>query len=131
MNHVSNIARATDENSYFRRVIFTGAKSQLVVMSIPPGGDIGMEIHEHVEQTLFIRSGRGEASLDGDLMALEAGSVVVVEPGTEHDIRNTGDVDLKIFTIYAPPNHLDGVVHKTKADADADEADEAFGHRAA
>jgi mannose-6-phosphate isomerase-like protein (cupin superfamily) len=131
MNHVSNIVKATDENSFFRRVVFTGAKSQLVVMSIPPGGNIGMEVHKHVEQSLFIRSGRGEASLDGDLMALEAGSVVVVEPGTEHDIRNTGDVDLKIFTVYAPPNHIDGIVHKTKAEADADEADEAFGQRVA
>lgn len=127
MSYRTNIVQATAENENFRRVLFTGKKSQLVVMSIPPGGEIGAETHAHVEQTLYFQSGRGEGMLNGEMFAIGPGDVVVVTPGTKHNFKNTGDEPLKVATVYAPPNHIDGRVHKTKADADADVDDEAFG----
>lgn len=129
MSFQTNIISATEQNSYFRQVLFTGAKSQLVVMDIPAGGEIGEETHTHVEQILFFLSGSGQAVLDGVESPISAGDVVVVTPGTKHNFLNTGTEALKVYTIYAPPNHLDGVIHKTKADADADTADEEFGHK--
>ncbi len=128
MSYAGNIQKETVENTNFRKVVFTGAQSQLVVMHIPPGGEVGEETHEHVEQTLFFLSGSGMAYLDGAAHAVGAGSVVVVTPGTRHNFVNTGTEPLKIYTVYAPPNHIDGRVHATKADADADTEDEAFGH---
>jgi mannose-6-phosphate isomerase-like protein (cupin superfamily) len=128
MSYQTNIVRATNENDDFRRVLFTGAKSQLVVMNIPPGGEIGEETHDHVEQTLYFQSGTGEAMLDGQTSPVGPGDVVVVTPGTRHNFKNTGTEPLKVATVYAPPNHIDGRVHHTKADADADAEDEAFGH---
>ncbi len=130
MSFQINIVQTTNENGDFRRVLFTGAKSQLVVMSLPPGGEIGGETHDHVEQTLYFQSGSGEAILDGKTSPIHAGDVLIVTPGTRHNVRNTGTAPLKIATVYAPPNHIDGRVHHTKADADADEEDEAFGHAA-
>jgi mannose-6-phosphate isomerase-like protein (cupin superfamily) len=121
-----NIIQTTVSNTDFRRVLFTGAKSQLVVMSIPSGGEIGEETHGDVEQTLYFHSGRGEGMLDGETFPVQPGDVIVVTPGTRHNVKNTGDEPLNIATVYAPPNHIDGRVHATKADADADEADEAF-----
>ncbi len=123
----TNIVKATVDNQDFRHVLFTGANSQLVVMSIPPGGEVGQETHKGVEQTLFFQSGTGEAILDGKTTPIVAGDVVVVTPGTQHNFRNTGKVTMKIFTTYAPPNHIDGRIQHTKADADADVDDEAFG----
>lgn len=127
MSFQTNIIEATNENTNFRTVLFTGKRSQLVVMSIPPGGEIGQEKHEHVEQTLFFLSGSGKAILDGVESPIGAGDVVVVTPGTVHNFLNTGESELKVYTIYAPANHIDGTVHKTKADADADVKDEQFG----
>jgi mannose-6-phosphate isomerase-like protein (cupin superfamily) len=121
-----NITQAAAQNQDFRRVVFTGTKSQLVVMSIPPGGEVGQETHMNVEQTLFFQSGTGEASLDGKKSPIGPGDVVVVTPGTQHNFRNTGAVPVKIFTIYAPPTHIDGRIHKTIQDASADAEDEAF-----
>lgn len=126
MSFQTNIVKATAENQDFRHVLFTGAKSQLVVMSIVPGGEVGQETHQHVEQTLYFQSGTGEAILDGKTTPIEPGDVVVVTPGTQHNFLNTGKVPMKIFTTYAPPNHIDGRIQHTKADADADVADEAF-----
>jgi mannose-6-phosphate isomerase-like protein (cupin superfamily) len=125
--NVVSEARATDD---FRRVLFTGQRSQLVVMTIPPGGEIGEERHDHVEQTLFCLSGNGTAILDGARSPFAPGDAVVVTPGTRHNFLNTGADPLRIYTIYAPANHIDGRVHHTRADAAADEADEEFGHRA-
>lgn len=127
MSYDVNVLQAVRDNENFRRVLFTGAKSQLVVMSIPPGGEIGEETHGHVEQTLFFLSGMGEAMLDGKTFTVGAGDAVVVTPGTRHNFKNSGTEDLKVYTVYAPPNHIDGRVHETKADADADAEDEAFG----
>jgi mannose-6-phosphate isomerase-like protein (cupin superfamily) len=127
MSYNINIIKETKENTNFRKVLFTGKKSQLVVMTIPAGGEIGAETHANVEQTLFFLSGTGKAVLDGTESPVNAGDVYVVTPGTNHNFINTGTEDLKVYTIYAPPNHIDGRIHVTKKDADADDADEAFG----
>ncbi len=128
MSFITNVARETRENPNFRKVLCTGAKSQLVAMRIPAGGEIGEETHDHVEQTIFILSGEGKAVLDGKESPLSAGDALVVTPGTRHNVMNVGAAALEIWTVYAPPNHIDGRVHATKADADADRDDEAFGH---
>lgn len=130
MSYHTNIITDTQQNENFRKVLFTGKNSQLVIMSIPPGGQVGEETHKYTEQTLFFLSGTGEGELDGKTFSIVPGDVVVVVPGTKHNFRNTGDKNLKIYTVYAPPNHIDGRVHKTKADADADTADEAVGESA-
>lgn len=128
MSYQTNIVEQTKNNKNFRTVLFTGKKSQLVVMSIPPGSEIGEETHARVEQTLFFLSGSGKAILDNKETKIIAGDVVVVIPGTKHNFVNTGAEDLKVYTVYAPPNHIDGRAHKTKADAEADDADEEFGN---
>jgi mannose-6-phosphate isomerase-like protein (cupin superfamily) len=122
-----NVITATQDNTDFRRVLFTGLNSQLVVMSIPPGGEVGAETHKYTEQTLFFLSGTGEGELNAKQFPIGPGDVVVVVPGTEHNFWNTGTSSLKIYTVYAPPNHLDGLVEATKAEADANTADEAVG----
>jgi mannose-6-phosphate isomerase-like protein (cupin superfamily) len=127
MSVIIPLDRETEANPNFREVLFTGAKSQLVAMSIPPGGEIGEEVHAHVEQTLYFHAGEGEAVLDGKASPIKTGDVLIVTPGTRHNVRNTGSSPLKIATVYAPPNHIDGRIHRTKAEADADTADEAFG----
>ena len=127
MSYQINILQKTQANENFREVLFTGARSQLVVMHIPPGGEIGTETHGRVEQVLFFLSGTGKAILDGKESRLQAGDVVVVTPGTRHNFVNDGHEPLKVYTIYAPPNHIHGRIHETKAKADADVADEEFG----
>ena len=127
MSYHVNLTAAANINEFFRQVLNTGAKSQLVVMSIPPGGDIGAEVHAHVEQTLVIVSGEGESIVDGVKQPMVTGDVLVVTPGANHNIVNTGQVPLKLYTVYAPANHIDGRVHKTQAEAIADTEDEAFG----
>lgn len=123
----SSIAKDTQENKDFRRVLFTGPKSQLVVMNIPPGGEVGQETHKYTEQTLFFLSGTGEGTLDDKKFPIGPGDVVIVTAGTKHNFQNTGAQALKLYTVYSPPNHIDQRVHHTKADADADTADEAIG----
>lgn len=127
MSYNTNIVKDTQENENFRQVLFTGKKSQLVVMSIPPGGEIGQETHKFTEQTLFFLSGTGEAIINDKKFPIGEGDVFVVTPGTKHNFRNTGTEVLKVYTVYAPPNHIDGRVHHTKADAEADVEDEAVG----
>jgi mannose-6-phosphate isomerase-like protein (cupin superfamily) len=126
----ANIVTIAQENTNFRKVLFTGLNSQLVVQSIPPGGDIGEETHKYAEQTLFFLSGTGEGELNGKQFPVGPGDVVVVVPGTDHNFWNTGTEDLKIYTVYAPPNHLPDLTEATKAVADANTADEAVGERA-
>lgn len=128
MSFQKNILEATKTNTNFRTVLFTGQKSQLVVMDIKPGEEVGLETHDNVEQTLFFLSGQGKAILNGQESTVDAGDVVVVTPGTEHNFVNSGNESLKIYTIYAPANHIDGRIHKTPAEAAADQADEDFGH---
>ena len=117
----------TQANTNFRKVVFTGLNSQLVLMSIPPGGEVGEETHKYTEQTLFFLSGTGEGELNGAQFPIVPGDVVVVVPGTDHNFWNTGKIPLQIYTTYAPPNHLPGLIEATKADADANVADEAVG----
>lgn len=129
MSYDINIVIATQDNSYFRKVLFTGPNSQLVVMTIPPGGEVGQETHKYTEQTLFFLSGTGEGQLDDKTFPVGPGDAVVVTADTQHNFKNTGTTDLKIYTVYAPPNHIDGRIHKTKADADTDTVDEAVGEK--
>lgn len=128
MPYLANIVTVTEQNTDFRKVLFTGTRSQLVIMNIPPGGEVGTETHTYTEQTLFFLSGTGEAVLNSKTSSIGPGDVVVVTPGTLHNFINTGNVPLKLYTVYAPPNHLDGTIEATKADADANAADEAYGN---
>jgi len=118
--YVTNIEEATKQNTHFRNVLYTAKFSQLVVMSIPPGEDIGMEVHE-LDQFIRIEQGSGKAILDGVEHAIEAEFAVVVPAGANHNIVNTGKTDMKLYTLYSPPEHLDGVVRCTKAEAEAEE----------
>lgn len=117
-----DIVALTLQNTDFRREILTGEHSQLVLMSIEPGSEIGAETH-HVDQVLMFVAGRGEAVLDGRKSPVKANSVVVVPAGTEHNFLNTGDIPLKLWTVYAPPEEAPGTLHRTKADAGAAEHD--------
>jgi len=105
------------ENNNFRKVLFTNKYSQVVLMSVPPGEDIGSEVHETVDQVLVFVKAEGRAVVAGKTHDIRAGDMVAVPAGTEHDFVNTGDESLKLFTVYSPPEHPDGVVHATKADA--------------
>jgi len=110
-------------NDDFRRVLATTEHTQLVVMTIPPGGEIGEEVHKGIDQILIAVEGSGVSVLDGDEAPFRAGDVVVVPAGTRHNFRCLGDDPLRLATVYGPPDHAPGTVHHTKADADADESD--------
>jgi mannose-6-phosphate isomerase-like protein (cupin superfamily) len=114
-----DIVKLAKANSFFREVLATGPYSQIVVMSIPPGGDIGEEVHDDVDQTLVFVGGEGQAILDGETSSVSVDRLVHVPAGTRHNFVNTGDFDLRLYTIYAPPEHKPGTIHKTKAEADA------------
>ena len=121
--YIGNIEQKTLANDYFREVLYTDPRLQLVVMSLQPGEDIGEEVHE-LDQFIRIEAGEGEAVLDGESHAIGDGSVVIVPKGTRHNIINlSGEKPLKLYTLYAPPDHRPGVVHKTKAEAKADTGD--------
>ena len=107
------------ENDAFRRVLYTAKHCQLVVMSLKPKEEIGAEVHK-LDQFFRVEEGAGEAILDGVRTAIRAGFAVIVPAGTNHNIINTGSVSLKVYTLYAPPNHRDGVVHHTRDEAEAD-----------
>ena len=117
--YVQNIEKAAERNTTFRTVLYTAKNCQLVVMSLKPGEDIGAEVHK-LDQFFRVEEGTGEAILDGVHTAIKAGFAVLVPAGANHNIINTGSVPMKLYTLYAPPNHRDGVVHATKADAAAD-----------
>ena len=120
--YLENIEKLTLENSDFRRVLYTAPHSQLVLMCLKPGEDIGAEVHEDTDQFLRIEQGTGEAVLNGERTPLEDGSAVVVPAGVEHNIINTSDTEpMKLYTLYSPPHHRDGVVHETKEAALADD----------
>ena len=119
-----DIVKRTEANSFFREVLATGPNSQLVVMSIPPGADIGDEVHDDVDQVLIVVEGQGHAILDGESSAVSPDCLVHVPAGTRHNFVNTGSIDLRLYTIYAPPEHAPGPIHKTKAEADAAHAAE-------
>lgn len=121
--YLGNIEQETLANGDFRRVLYTGPDSQLVVMSLKPGEDIGLEKHD-IDQFLRIEQGEGEVTLGSDIGRAGDGFAIVVPLGTMHNIRNTGTSDLKLYTIYTHPQHKPGTVHATKAEADAAEAEE-------
>ena len=123
MKYIGNIEKETLENENFRKVLNTTKLSQLVVMSVAPGEDIGMEVHEGHDQFIRIEQGKAEVILDGEKTLVEDDFAVVIPAGTEHNVVNVGDVDLKLYTIYTPPEHPDGTIHKDKAEADAYEAE--------
>ncbi len=124
--YVDDIEKITEENTNFRKVVYTGNHLQLVVMSLKPGEDIGEEVHPKVDQFFRVEEGKGKVVMDGEETEFEDGFAIVVPSGVNHNVINTGDEDLKLYTIYTPANHIDGIVHSTKEDAMADEEDEAF-----
>lgn len=118
----TNIEKQSLENTNFRKVLHTSEFQQLVVMSIPVGGEIGREIHDENDQFIRIEAGKGEAMIDGRVIKLGADDVIIIPKGSVHNVVNKSkDADLKLYTIYSPPHHKDGTVHATKAEADADD----------
>lgn len=116
-----DIQAAAWTNDAFRRVVLTGDHEQVVVMTIPPGGEIGEEVHPDTDQVLAFVDGHGEARLEGTTSPIGPNDLVFVHAGTRHNFVNTGDGPLRIITIYAPPHHAPGTVHETKEEADAAE----------
>ena len=116
---VQDIEGLAVQNGDFRRVIYTTRNCQLVLMALKPKEEIGAEVHK-LDQFFRVEEGSGEAVLDGVRTEIRAGFAVLVPAGTKHNIINTGKAPLKLYTLYAPPNHRDGVVHHTRADAEAD-----------
>jgi mannose-6-phosphate isomerase-like protein (cupin superfamily) len=120
-----DILAAAWTNDAFRREITTGKHEQVVVMTIPPGDEIGEEVHPDTDQLLIFIDGHGEAQLDGEASDVTPNDLVFVRAGTRHNFLNTGDAPLRLITVYAPPEHAPGTVHLTKDEADAAEASEA------
>lgn len=120
--YLADIEKLTKENTDFRRVLYTAQHSQLVLMALKPGEEIGEETHT-LDQFLRIEAGEGKAYLNGVEHVVTDGTAIVVPAGTLHNVVNTGSVDMKLYTIYSPPEHRDGTVHRTKADAEADTGD--------
>jgi mannose-6-phosphate isomerase-like protein (cupin superfamily) len=116
------IATAAEQSADFRRVLWTGLHAQLVIMTIPPGGEIGEEVHEDTDQILTFVSGTGEAVVAGETRKVAQGDLVAVPAGTRHNFLNTGANPLVLYTVYAPPEHAEGTVHATKEEAEAAEA---------
>ena len=114
-----DIEKLTEENQDFRRVLYTGKNLQLVLMTLQPGEEIGEEIHEDRDQFFRIEEGSGVIDIDGVENKVEDDIAVIVPAGARHNVRNTGDEPLQLYTIYGPPEHKDGVVQSTKAEADA------------
>ena len=116
--YTEDVLRLARENENFRQVLYTTELSQLVLMSLKPGEEIGEEVHDGIDQVLAFADGEGEAVIEGNHSPVRAGSVVVVPGGTRHNFVNTGSVPLKLFTVYTPPEHPDGTVHRTKEEAE-------------
>ena len=123
--YVVNIEKETLENANFRKVLYTTKNSQLVLMSLAPGEEIGEEIHR-LDQFIRVDKGSGKTILNGVEYPISDGWAVIVPQGTKHNVVNTGTEPMKIYTVYSPPNHIDGTVHVTKADAVADEEHDHF-----
>lgn len=122
--YLLNIEKKTLENENFREVLFTAQHSQLVVMSLNPNEEIGMEIHEIVDQFIRVEQGEGKAILNGEEQVISTGFAIVIPAGTEHNIINTSsEKKMKLYTVYSPAHHKDKTIHKTKQDAEADKAD--------
>lgn len=126
---VDDIEKLTVENDNFRTVIQTGEHSQLTVMSVPPGGEVGWEMHGHLDQFLRLEQGKARVDFGTSEDAVDESHEVeddwafIVPAGIWHNVVNTGDEDLKLYSIYSPPEHPEGTIHRTKAESDADEHD--------
>lgn len=118
---VDDIDRLTVENKDFRRVLYTGKHLQLVLMALRPGEEIGEEVHEDHDQFFRIEKGEGEVWIDGNRTKIKADDAIIVPAGARHNVINTGDKKLKLYTVYGPPDHKDGIVRATKAEAEASE----------
>lgn len=117
-----DLEQKTLDNNYFREVLYTGKYAQLVVMSLLPNEEIGMEVHPTVDQFIRVEKGAGKAVIDGEEFALKDGSAVLIPAGANHNIINTSTAEpMKLYTVYSPPNHPVGTIHKTKAEATAAE----------
>lgn len=128
MGFHTDIEKAAEDNTNFRKVLYTSEFQQLVVMSIPVDGEIGKEIHNENDQFIRVEAGEAEAIINGQTIRLKDDDVIIIPRGAEHNVVNTSsDKDLKLYTIYSPPHHKDGKIHATKAEADADTDDE-FDH---
>ena len=124
VGYVDNIENKTLQNNFFREVIFTGKYTQLVVMSLNPKEEIGMEVHNTVDQFLRVENGVGKVILNGEEHQISDGVAIIVPAGTEHNVINTSESQkLKLYTLYSPPNHKDGTIHKTRGEAMLDEED--------
>ena len=124
--YIANIEKETKENTNFRKVLFTGPQSQLVVMSLKPGEDIGEEVHNDIDQFIRIEEGEAKVVLDGKETEIKDDWATVVPAGTKHNVINTSqEKELKLYTIYSPAEHKEGTIHKTKEEAMADEHDHA------
>ena len=115
--YVTNIEEKTLKNDYFREVLFTTDKSQLVIMSLKSGEEIGMEVHPEHDQFIRIESGKGKAVMNGEEHEIMDGSAIVIPAGVQHNIINTSQEIMKLYTIYTPPEHKSGTIHKTKTEA--------------
>lgn len=115
------IATTAEQSADFRRVLWTGEHTQLVIMTIPPGGEIGEEVHQDTDQILTFVSGTGKAVVSGQQRNVAQGDLVVVPAGRKHNVVNTGENPLILYTVYGPPDHAEGAVHATKEEADAAE----------
>lgn len=118
---IENIEDRTAANRDYRRVIYTAQHMQLVLMSLGAGEEIGKEVHAESDQFFRIEAGAGEVWMNDIATAIKDGSAIVIPAGVPHNIRNTGDTPLRMYTLYAPPHHADGTMHATRADADAAE----------
>ena len=118
---VDDIEELTESNKDFRRVLYTGKHLQLVLMSLKPGEEIGEEVHDTHDQFFRIEKGKGEVWIDGVKTKVKADFAIIVPAGARHNVINTGDKALRLYTLYGPPEHRDGVVRATKAEADASE----------
>lgn len=121
MSFQANVAQAALANTAFRRVLYTTERSQVVLMCVQPGEDIGLEAHEGHDQVLYFLEGHGESLLGEHRGLIGPGDVAIVPSGVYHNFVNTGTVPLKLYTVYAPPEHAPGTVHLTKAEAEAAE----------
>ena len=120
--YITNIEKLSLENDNFRKVLYTSKNGQLVLMSLLPGEEIGEEVHD-VDQFLRVEKGAGKAILNGVAQNISDGSIILVPAGAKHNIINEGEDSMKLYTLYMPPHHRDGVVHKTKAEGESDATD--------
>jgi mannose-6-phosphate isomerase-like protein (cupin superfamily) len=118
---VGDIEQATQDNRDFRHVVYTGRHMQLVLMSLQPNEEIGEEVHEDTDQFFRLESGSGEIVIDGQATHVESGVAMIVPAGARHNVKNTGLSAMHLYTIYAPPEHADGTVRRTRAEAEATE----------